>query len=73
MSRYRIVPDRESGCWRVYKLGDFPRHVAEFPTLIDAEDWVCGRRARCAGRRAVAHEPTMMVDGACPVCGEVAS
>lgn len=25
---------------------------------------------RCAGRSAVAHEPTTMVDGACPVCGE---
>jgi hypothetical protein len=26
---------------------------------------------RCAGRSAVAHEVTPMVDGRCPVCGEV--
>ena len=26
--------------------------------------------AACAGRAAVAHDRTPMVDGACPVCGE---
>lgn len=29
-----------------------------------------GEAATCAGRAAVAHAPTPMVDGRCPVCGE---
>lgn len=29
-----------------------------------------GEVTRCAGRSAVAHEITAMVDGRCPICGE---
>lgn len=62
----------QSKRWAVYRTGEFARYVTSFPTLHEAESWV-GGTPRCAGRSAVAHDPTLMVDGRCPVCGEVAS
>ena len=37
---YRIHLDRERGVWLVFSTGEFARFVAEFPTLLEAEQFV---------------------------------
>jgi hypothetical protein len=38
--RYVIHRDRRRGVWVVQRHGDYQRHVADFPTLVEAEQWV---------------------------------
>lgn len=39
-ARYVIHRDRERGVWVVQRHGEHPRHVADFTTLLEAEQWV---------------------------------
>lgn len=45
MSRYVIRWHRDLDCWSVYRTGPFARYVASFPTLLEAENYVTGRRS----------------------------
>lgn len=38
--RYVIHRDRQRGVWSVQRHGEHPRHVADFPTLHAAEQWI---------------------------------